>query len=107
MDRRAVDGQPRMTWIRPIEPGDKAALAAAVDQSSDDAVYRRFLNPHGRLTAAELRYLTEVDHRDHEALVAIEPQCQTTRGLSRSGCRAGIAFTISSTVSCSCATREK
>lgn len=27
--------------IRAIEPGDKAALAAAVDQSSDDAVYRR------------------------------------------------------------------
>jgi hypothetical protein len=44
--------------IRPIEPGDKAALAAAVDQSSDDAVYRRFLNPRGRLTEAELRYLT-------------------------------------------------
>jgi hypothetical protein len=30
--------------IRPIEPGGKAALAAAVDQSSDEAVYRRFLN---------------------------------------------------------------
>jgi hypothetical protein len=27
--------------IRPIEAGDKAALAAAVDQSSDEAVYRR------------------------------------------------------------------
>ena len=59
--------------IRPIEAGDRAALAAAVDQSSDEAVYRRFLNPHGRLTAAELRYLTEVDHRDHEALVALDP----------------------------------
>jgi hypothetical protein len=59
--------------IRPIEPGDKAALAAAVDLSSDEAIYRRFLNPHGRLTAAELRYLTEVDHRDHEALLAVIP----------------------------------
>ncbi|HEY1520368.1 MAG TPA: GNAT family N-acetyltransferase [Solirubrobacteraceae bacterium] len=58
--------------IRPITPGDKAELAAAVDQSSDEAVYRRFLNPHGRLTAAELRYLTEVDHHDHEALLARE-----------------------------------
>ena len=58
--------------IRPIEPGDKAALAAAVDESSDEAIYRRFLNPHGRLTAAELRYLTEVDHRDHEALIALD-----------------------------------
>jgi GNAT superfamily N-acetyltransferase len=59
--------------IRPIEPGDKASLAAAVDQSSDEAIYRRFLNPHGRLTASELRYLTEVDHSDHEALVAVDP----------------------------------
>jgi hypothetical protein len=27
--------------IRPIGPSDKAALAAAVEQSSDDAVYSR------------------------------------------------------------------
>jgi GNAT superfamily N-acetyltransferase len=69
--------------IRSIEPGDKPALAAAVDQSSDEAVYRRFLNPHGRLTAAELRYLTEVDHRDHEALLAIDPVSHTSVGVAR------------------------
>jgi GNAT superfamily N-acetyltransferase len=69
--------------IRPIEPGDKAALAAAVDQSSDAAVYRRFLNPHGRLTAGELRYLTEVDHRDHEALLAIDPGTGKSVGVAR------------------------
>jgi GNAT superfamily N-acetyltransferase len=69
--------------IRPIEPGDKAALAAAVDQSSGEAVYRRFLNPHGRLTAAELRYLTEVDHRDHEALLAVVPNSGQSVGVAR------------------------
>ena len=69
--------------IRPIEPGDKAALAAAVDQSSSEAVFRRFLNPHGRLTAAELRYLTEVDHRDHEALVAVVPGTSNSVGVAR------------------------
>ena len=69
--------------IRPIEPGDKAALAAAVDQSSDEAVYRRFLNPHGRLTASELRYLTEVDHRDHEALMAAHPRSSKSVGVAR------------------------
>ena len=72
-----------MIEIRPIEPGDKAALAAAVEQSSDAAVYRRFLNPHGRLTAAELRYLTEVDHRDHEALLAIDPRSGKSVGVAR------------------------
>jgi hypothetical protein len=28
--------------IRPIEPGDKASLTAAANQSSDEAIYRRF-----------------------------------------------------------------
>lgn len=69
--------------IRPIEPADKAALAAAVDESSDEAVYRRFLNPHGRLTAAELRYLTEVDHHDHEALLAVDPASSESMGVAR------------------------
>ncbi|HET7051671.1 MAG TPA: GNAT family N-acetyltransferase [Solirubrobacteraceae bacterium] len=69
--------------IRPIDPADKAALASAVEQSSDEAVYRRFLNPHGRLTAAELRYLTEVDHHDHEALLAIDPGSGKSVGVAR------------------------
>ena len=69
--------------IRPIAPGDKGALAAAVDESSDEAVYRRFLNPHGRLTAAELRYLTEIDHHDHEALVALDPAGSESLGVAR------------------------
>ena len=69
--------------IRPIEPRDKAGLAAAVDESSNDAVYRRFLTPHGRLTEAELRYLTEVDHHDHEALLAIDPGSGRSVGVVR------------------------
>ena len=69
--------------IRPIEPSDKPALVAAVEQSSDDAIYRRFLNPHGRLTAAELRYFTEVDHRDHEALMAVDPASGIGVGVAR------------------------
>lgn len=54
-----------------------------MDQSSDAAVYRRFLNPHGRLTAAELRYLTEVDHHDHEALLAVDPGTGKSVGVAR------------------------
>jgi GNAT superfamily N-acetyltransferase len=69
--------------IRPIETRHKAALASAVELSSDDAVYRRFLNPHGRLTASELRYLTEVDHRDHEALLAVDPGSSKSVGVAR------------------------
>ena len=69
--------------IRPIESHDKAGLAAALDQSSSEAIYRRFLGPHGPLSAAELRYLTEVDHHDHEALVAIDPESGHSVGVAR------------------------
>jgi GNAT superfamily N-acetyltransferase len=69
--------------IRPIEPGDKAALAAAVAHSSSEAIRRRFLGPHGPLSPAELRYLTEVDHRDHEALVAVDPADGESVGVAR------------------------
>jgi GNAT superfamily N-acetyltransferase len=69
--------------IRPIAPSDKAALQAAIEQSSGEAIYRRFLNPHGRLTAAELRYFTEVDHRNHEALTAIDPISGNSVGVAR------------------------
>ncbi len=69
--------------IRPIRPSDKASLQAAIAQSSDEAIYRRFLNPHGRLTGTELRYLTEVDHHDHEALMAEDPDTGVGVGVAR------------------------
>jgi len=69
--------------IRPIEPGDKDALAAAIELSSEEAIRRRFLGPHGPLSPAELRYLTEVDHEDHEALLAIDPASGGSVGVAR------------------------
>ena len=33
----------------------------------------RFLSPKRSLSAAELRFLTEVDHHDHEAIGALSP----------------------------------
>jgi GNAT superfamily N-acetyltransferase len=69
--------------VRPIEPGDKAGLATAFERLSDESRYRRFLSPHGRLTHGELRYLTEVDHHDHEALVALDPATGEGMGVAR------------------------
>jgi hypothetical protein len=68
--------------IRPIEPSDKAGLAAAVEHSGDEAI--RFLGPHGQLTPAELAYQTEVDHQDHEALIAVNPASREGVGVARS-----------------------
>jgi protein lysine acetyltransferase len=69
--------------IRPIESSDKGALAAALEQSSSEAVYRRFLAPHGPLSPRELRYLTEVDHHEHEALLAVDPESGRSVGVAR------------------------
>jgi RimJ/RimL family protein N-acetyltransferase len=56
--------------IRPIEATDKRRLSVALGRLSRETIHRRFLSAKPRLTAAELRYLTEVDGRDHIALVA-------------------------------------
>jgi RimJ/RimL family protein N-acetyltransferase len=57
--------------IRPIRPDDKPLLAAGLAGLSDESAYRRFLAPKKRLTPGELRYLTELDFRDHVAFVAV------------------------------------
>lgn len=69
--------------IRPIEPDDKDALARGFDRLSERSRYRRFLSPRGRLTQAELRYFTEVDHHDHEAIVAVDPETGEGVGVAR------------------------
>ena len=67
---RPCAGLPELR-IRPIRPDDKALLVAGHGQLSERSVYQRFLAPKPRLSAAELRYLTEVDGVDHVALVAV------------------------------------
>jgi RimJ/RimL family protein N-acetyltransferase len=57
--------------IRPIRPEDKRTLATAHSHLSPETVQRRFLAPKPRLSAAELRYLTEVDGDGHVAYVAV------------------------------------
>jgi GNAT superfamily N-acetyltransferase len=59
--------------VRPIKPGDKNLLRRGFEHLSEESRYRRFLAPIRELTERDLRYLTEVDHRDHEALVALTP----------------------------------
>jgi GNAT superfamily N-acetyltransferase len=55
-----------------VEPTDHHAIADAFERLSDDSRYMRFLAHRDTLTADELRYLTVVDHHDHEALVAVD-----------------------------------
>jgi hypothetical protein len=56
--------------VRPIRPEDKPLLAEGIRHQSAQTIERRFMSPKPRLTAAELRYLTEVDGCNHVALIA-------------------------------------
>jgi GNAT superfamily N-acetyltransferase len=58
--------------VRPIEAGDKDLLVGAFERMSEDSRYRRFFQPVHELSESSLRFLTEVDHHDHEALVALD-----------------------------------
>ena len=58
--------------IRPIRPEDKAELTAGLGRLSPTTVHKRFMSPKTRFSAAELRYLTEVDGHHHAAHVAEE-----------------------------------
>ena len=52
--------------VRPIAPTDAPALLRGLEHLSPRSRYRRFLGTP-RIGPAELRYLTDVDHHDHEA----------------------------------------
>lgn len=60
--------------IRPIEPDDRDLLRAGFEQLSDHSRYMRFQTPLASLSDQQLDYLTEVDHHDHEALLALAPE---------------------------------
>ena len=59
---------------RPIRPDDRERLAEFHSRVSPASVYRRYLAPKATLSAADLTYLTEVDHEHHEALVVALPE---------------------------------
>jgi RimJ/RimL family protein N-acetyltransferase len=75
---RLPDGAPVV--IRPIRPDDKGMLSDGLRRLSPQSAQRRFLTPKRTFSRTELRYLTEVDGRDHVALVAEYP-CYPTRRL--------------------------
>ena len=69
--------------IRPLTGADKTGLAAGLQRLSPLSRYRRFLSPTPELSATQLAYLTEVDHHDHEALVAVDPSSRDGLGVAR------------------------
>jgi RimJ/RimL family protein N-acetyltransferase len=69
--KRLSDGAPIL--VRSIRADDKRMLEDGLRHLSDESVQRRFLTLKRSFSRAELRYLTEVNGRDHVALVAEYP----------------------------------
>lgn len=69
--------------VRQIEGGDKPLLRAAFERLSEQSRRRRFMAPAAELTEEDLVYLTEVDHRRHEALVGLAPDTGGIVGVAR------------------------
>jgi GNAT superfamily N-acetyltransferase len=69
--------------IRPIRPDDRELVRAGFERLSPESRYRRFLTPMPTLTDQQLAYLTDVDHDDHEAMIAIDPATADGLGISR------------------------
>jgi RimJ/RimL family protein N-acetyltransferase len=60
--------------LRPIRPEDRWRIAEGLKLLSPRTKYLRFHTHIERFTDEQLTYLTEVDHRDHEAWVALDPE---------------------------------
>jgi RimJ/RimL family protein N-acetyltransferase len=58
--------------LRQIRPEDRDRLAAGLRELSPTSRYLRFHEDLVEFTPEQLTYLTEVDHVDHEAIVAID-----------------------------------
>lgn len=66
---RAGDGT--QLYVRHVKPSDADLIAKGWLELSPQSQMRRFLAPKPRLTAGDLRYLTEIDGHDHVALIAL------------------------------------
>ncbi len=58
--------------LRQIRAADRERLARGVQELSPASRYLRFRRNLERLSDEQLTYLTEVDHHDHEAIVALD-----------------------------------
>src|ERR1700734_2981492 len=57
--------------IRQVRPDDAAALVRAYANLGEQSRYRRFFTVMPELPEATVKAAVEVDHQDHEALVAV------------------------------------
>jgi RimJ/RimL family protein N-acetyltransferase len=69
--------------LRPIRPDDRDLYLRGFEHLSDRSRYMRFFSPKNTLSERELAYFVQVDHHDHEAVVAIDIDTHEGVGLAR------------------------
>lgn len=69
--------------IRQGHHSDRELLLRGFQRLSHESRYRRFLTPLPELTEPMARYLAEIDHHHHEAMIAIDEQTGEGVGVAR------------------------
>lgn len=88
-DDVAVDGAPvalrdgSHVRIRQGRRSDRELLLRGFQRLSTESRYRRFLAPMPRLPEATVRHLTDIDHHEHEAMIALDEQGTEALGVAR------------------------
>jgi len=80
---RVVLRDGRAALVAPLEPSDRERYLAGLEHASPDSLFKRFMAPIARLSESQLRYLLEIDHRDHEALLAVDEEGGEAVGVAR------------------------
>ena len=68
METAAAEG----IGLAQLEPADREALRRLFDRLSRETLYRRFMGPVARPEQVQPQRLLDIDHRDREAVVAVE-----------------------------------
>ena len=69
--------------IRQGHSSDRDLLLRGFERLSPQSRYRRFLVPVPELSDEAVRYLTEIDHHDHEAMIALDDATGEGVGVAR------------------------
>jgi GNAT superfamily N-acetyltransferase len=67
--------------IRRLRRSDGDLLLHGFEHLSSESRYRRFLTPMPKLSGHAVRNLTETDRREHEAVIALDPEAGDVVGL--------------------------
>jgi RimJ/RimL family protein N-acetyltransferase len=69
--------------VAPLHVDDRGRFLSGLQHASAESLYKRFMTPIERFSESQLRYLLEVDHRDHEALLAVDEESGEAVGVGR------------------------